>query len=54
MASEKKVRSIEYMCSVCGERRIEPLHAGRPLPGVCRKSANKGPHRWVINKKIMY
>ena len=46
-----RVKSIEYMCTVCGTRKIVSTMAGRPLPGKCPRHPNNGPHRWVINKK---
>jgi len=50
---DKRVRSIEYMCSYCGSKQTRGVNSGRPMPGTCRRRQNNQPHRWIINRKIM-
>lgn len=48
---EKKVRTIEYMCSQCGKKTSRPVNSGRPMPGKCTRRSENQPHRWIINRK---
>ncbi len=40
---------IEWMCTVCGEKKGRSESMGRPMPGRCRRNNGK-PHRWVKNR----
>ena len=51
MPTVKPTTKTEYMCSRCGIKHTRFNTMGRPMPGVCQKSPNKGPHSWVINRK---
>ena len=45
--------SIQWMCTVCGQKMLKPDDAGRPMPGTCARAKSSGrPHRWVKNKVI--
>lgn len=46
---EKK--HVEYMCRYCGKKVTRGSNSGRPMPGVCPRKSNGGPHSWVINRR---
>lgn len=45
------IKKIEYMCSYCGRKMTKGENTGRPLPGVCPRKQNGGPHSWRVNRK---
>ena len=45
------IKRIEYMCSYCGRKMTIGENTGRPLPGVCPRKQNGGPHSWRVNRK---
>lgn len=46
----KVVTRREYICTRCGHRTTQSANSGRPNPGVCIRSKNNAPHRWVKNR----
>lgn len=48
----KKPTRIEWMCSQCGTKVQRSSTLGRPMPGVCPRKANKGPHSWIKNREV--
>lgn len=45
--------SVEWMCTVCGQKIIRQESNGRPMPGTCPRALIKGrPHRWVKNREF--
>lgn len=41
---------IEWMCTVCGAKKIRNENVGRPMSGRCSRNNGK-PHRWVKNRE---
>ncbi len=52
---QKKITTIEYMCTHCGQKHSKSAVSGRPAPGNCLRRPKIGgkyqPHRWVINRR---
>lgn len=49
-------KTVEYVCSQCGVKRIRREGTGRPEPGRCPRknplsNGQARPHTWVINRK---
>ena len=45
------MKSIEWICVNCGQRRTMTVSAGRPLPGTCPRTKGRA-HRWTKNRTI--
>ena len=46
------MKSIQWMCTKCGQKQTRTASTGRPMPGRCSRSKTGGPHRWVKNMTI--
>ena len=56
---QKKVSSIDYMCSWCGKHCMRRANSGRPMPGDCPRkphgcNGQSRPHTWVVNRKFYF
>lgn len=45
-------KTIEYMCSYCGQRKTRRASFGKPEPGKCPRKNGDRPHSWVKNRTL--